>query len=93
MQVALKSNFDVAGVFSQGAVQVEEGTTLRNLLVHLSERTRLSLIDLKNGQVNATDYEIAINGKGYQFWWPHGLDQPLSEGDEVQILLMPLGGG
>jgi len=93
MQVALKSNFDVAETFSRGSVEVEEGTSLRALLALLSERTRLSFVDPKNGQVNATDFDIALNGKGYQLWWPQGLDMPLKEGDEVQVLLMPLGGG
>jgi len=92
MQVLLKSNFDVAGVFSRGTVEVQEDTSLRALLRLLSEQCRLDFIDPKNGQVNAIDFDVALNGKGYQFW-PQGLDTALKEGDEVQILLMPLGGG
>jgi len=92
MRVLLRSNFDVAGVFSRGEVEVQENTSLRALLKLLSERCRLDFIDPRNGQVNATDFDVVLNGKGYQFW-PQGLDTPLKEGDEVQIILMPLGGG
>jgi len=92
MQVVLKSNFDLAGLPSPGSIEVQEGTNLRALLDLLSRQCRLDFIDPKSGQVRATDFNITLNGKEHPFL-AQGLDTPLQRGDEVQVLVMPLGGG
>jgi len=92
MKVVLKSNFEVAGLFEQGSIEVQEGTSLRALLDDLSQRCRLDFIHPKTGQVNAGDFNITLNGKEHSFW-SEGLDTCLQRGDEVRVLVMPLGGG
>jgi hypothetical protein len=92
MRVVLKSNFDVGGLPGQDALELQEGCSMRSLLDLLSQQCRVNLIDPKSGRVNVTDFTLILNGKEYPFW-PQGLDTRLRAADEVQIFLMPLGGG
>ncbi len=92
MRSALKANFDVAGVFSRGAIEIQEGTRLSALLKLLSEQCRVDLVSAANGQPNVTDYAVMLNGKEPGFC-PEGLQTVLQDGDEVQIVVLPLGGG
>ncbi len=92
MRIALKSNFDVAGGFSRGTIEVEDGTRLSALLELLSERCRVNLLDAASGQAHGTDYGVTLNGREPGFW-PQGLHTVLNDGDEVQIFVLALGGG
>ncbi len=92
MQIVLKSNFDVAGMLGRESLELAEGSSVRSLLNLLSRKCAVNLIDAKSGQVNVNDFTIILNGKEHPFW-PKGLDTKLRDADEVQILVMPLGGG
>jgi hypothetical protein len=92
MQVVLKSNFDAAGLFSRGSIDVQEGIDMRALLELLSRQCRLHFIDPGSGEVNAVDFTITLNGNEHPFW-PQGLSTLLCGGDEVCVLVIPLGGG
>ncbi len=92
MHIIVRSNFQVAGLLGQDSLDLQEGSSMRSLLSLLSERCHLNIIDAERGRVNASDFTIILNGEEHPLW-PQGLDTPLREADEVQILLMPLGGG
>ena len=92
MRIALKSNFDVAGVFSRGTVEIEAGMRLSALLELLSNQCHLNLVDAANGQAHGSDYSVTLNGKEPGFC-ADGLHTVLNDGDEVQIVVLPLGGG
>lgn len=92
MRIALKANFDVGGVFQPGTIEVEDGTRLKALLELLSERCRLDLVEAANGQAQVTGYGVTLNGKEPGFL-REGLNTVLNDGDEVQIVVLPLGGG
>ena len=74
-----------------------KGSTLRNLLLELSERykyqgnTKLRLIDSLTGEVDS-EYEVFVNGKMYVSL-TKGLDSNLEKGDLVEIITYILGGG
>ncbi len=92
MRIVLKSNFDVAEVFNRGTIEVEDGTRLSVLLEILSEQSRIDLVSAASGQPHVTDYAVMLNGKEPGFC-PEGLRTVLKDGDEVQIVVLPLGGG
>ena len=92
MRIALKSNFDVAELFSRGTIEVEDGTRLGALLETLSKLCRLNLVDAASGYGHGTDYSVTLNGKEPGFW-PQGFRTVLNDGDEVRIVVLPLGGG
>ena len=88
MQVLLKSNFELG----RDSLELQEDCSVRSLLDLLSQQCGLHLLDPKNDQVNGSDFTIVLNGKEHPFW-PNGLNTLLRDGDEVQVLVMPLGGG
>jgi hypothetical protein len=92
MRIAVRSNVALAGLLQQGSVELQEGGSMRSLLALVSEQCHLNMMDPKTGRMNGSDFTILLNGKEHLFW-PQGLDTRLRNADEVQILLMPLGGG
>lgn len=92
MRIALRSNFDVAGMMGADQVQLQEGATVGSLLDLLSQKCNLNLTDSKSGQINGSDFRISLNGREHAFW-PQGLATRLHDADELQVLVMPLAGG
>ncbi|MBI4522370.1 MAG: MoaD/ThiS family protein [Deltaproteobacteria bacterium] len=92
MQIVVSSNFELPGFPEEGGLQVQEGSTVGSLLTLLSQRSRLKIIEPGSGRVNTSDFAVILNGKEHPLW-PQGLNTPLRDYDEIQILIMPLGGG
>ncbi len=95
MRITLKSNFEVAGIFEKGYIDMPgENVTLRNLLNNLSEITKgtMELISQKTNEVNPEDFFVSINDVEYPFL-PGRLETKLKDGDVVDITITVLGGG
>lgn len=92
MQIFVRSNFQVAGLSGQDSLELKEGSSMRSLLALLSQRCRVNIIDPVSGRVKASDFTVILNGQEHPFW-PEGLETRLREADEIEIILMPLGGG
>lgn len=89
--IRLTTNFAVPGRKEGSFSLPSSAGTLRRLLLHLGEKIRFDLVDPRGGSLE-TDLEILLNGKDFRFL-PRGLDTPLSEGDALDVHLLPLGGG
>ena len=90
MILRLRSNFDLGTeTMELGAPEV----SLRDLLLELARRGPgdVDYIDRKTGDVDEL-FEVYINGKDYRFL-PRRLDTLAKDGDEVQISVIPFGGG
>lgn len=95
MQIILKSNFDVAGIFEKGYVELDgSDVTLRQLLDYLSRQTKgtMELINSKTREVTPEDFSVSVNGMEYPFL-PGRLETRLKEGDVVEVSITVLGGG
>ena len=95
MRIRLKANFDIDNIFARGEIELDGQTaTVRTLLDELSHKCqhRVSFIDPESGDVDFADYEILVNGTGCSFL-PKRLDTELHDGDQVEIIMIALGGG
>ncbi len=95
MRIVLKSNFDVAGIFEKGYVELDgSDVTLRQLLDHLSRQTKgtMELISPKTREVNPEDFSVSLNGMEYPFL-PGRLETKLKDGDVAEVSITVLGGG
>lgn len=95
MRILLKSNFEVAGIFEKGYIEMSgSDITLRQLLDELSRKTggTMEIVSQKTREVNPEDFSIALNGLEYPFL-PQRLDTRLREGDVVDVTITVLGGG
>jgi molybdopterin converting factor small subunit len=91
MKVRLITNFS----FTTGSGNEYEPppsvATVGDLLAHVGKRIEFIFMDAA-GRNLRKDIELELNGKNIWFY-PHGLQTPLQEGDCVDITLTPLGGG
>ncbi|MBI2935010.1 MAG: MoaD/ThiS family protein [Chloroflexi bacterium] len=95
MHINLKSNFEVAGIFEAGYVDLPgNGFTLRQLLDELSRRSQgtMEIIRPRTREVNPEDFTVLVNGREYPFL-PQRLDTALNDGDTVEVMITVLGGG
>lgn len=95
MHIILKSNFDVAGIFEKGHIELDgSDVTLRQLLDQLSRQTKgtMELVSPKTKEVNPEDFSVSLNGMEYPFL-PGRLETRLKEGDVVEVSITVLGGG
>ncbi|MBI4330521.1 MAG: MoaD/ThiS family protein [Chloroflexi bacterium] len=95
MKIVLKSNFEVAGIFARGYIEMPgDDITLRRLLDELSGRTggTMEIVSPRTREVNPEDFSVSLNGLEYPFL-PRRLDTLLKEGDVVDVMITVLGGG
>lgn len=90
-KITLMTNYMVPGRENDSLALPTGVDTLFGLLSFLGEKIHFDFIDLRNGKLEA-DLEILVNGKDFRFL-PEGLGAFLKEGDNVEIYLLPLGGG
>lgn len=89
MKVRLKTNFDTG--LGADEIECQEGNTLRTVLNNISRRIGFNIIDPRHDEVDSF-VEVRVNNREH-FLYPQQLDSPLSEGDEVEIMLTMFGGG
>ncbi|MBW2031327.1 MAG: MoaD/ThiS family protein [Deltaproteobacteria bacterium] len=90
-RISLTTNFACPGTEGEGFDLPPGVNTVRDLLKHVGEKVDFAFINPDTKEIEV-DLEIAINDKAIWFF-PKGLDTPLSDGDSVDISLIPLGGG
>ena len=90
-RIRLKSNFSLGISDSEDFYVPSDMTTIGELLQYISEEINLPLIstDLVDLQ---RDIEVIMNGKDIWFC-TEGLKTLLTDGDSVEVYLVPLGGG
>ena len=95
MKIIVESNLHITDVFEPPLeLQVPEETTLKDLLMELTDRyVSVNLLNEK-GQLDADIDELTVNGKDF-FTLKKGLNTCLNEGDRVrfQIQMVQIGGG
>jgi hypothetical protein len=95
MKIIVESNLHITDVFEPPLeLQVPEETTLKDLLMELTDRyVSVKLLNEK-GQLDADIDELTINSKDF-FALKKGLSTCLNEGDRVrfQIQMVQIGGG
>ncbi len=96
LKVVIKPFFRIKDILGKPLLEMEvaEGTTVGELLVHLVEahgpKLERELIDSENGRIKSS-YAILINGKiSTQF--PEGLHLSLKDGDIISIMIISAGG-
>jgi len=95
MKIYVKSNFAVPGLDNGEYVDLDQSQlTIREFLEELSERspTRVEYVRSGVGTIDPSDWEIRINDTPYERW-SAGLETSLKDGDTVEIIVIPLGGG
>ena len=85
MIVKVKTNF-------LGHPQLEiEMPTLRKVLLHLSERDKISIFNPERQEV-LSDFKVYLNGVEFEAL-PHGIDTEIKQEDEVEVTFVILAGG
>jgi len=93
MKIRLKSNLDLGGPFQDGVLEVEaQKTTLRSVLLELSERSGVPFIESHTGEVNPLDYSITLDGCEYSML-PGRLDASIAADAELNVKVIMSGGG
>ena len=95
MKIFIKSNFVLVGLGQADSIDFAESEmTIREFFDKLSQITanQYEFIDPDSGRVNTEDWGIEINGTPYPVYGK-GLDSPLEDGDNIGILIVPIGGG
>jgi hypothetical protein len=93
VKIRLKSNLDLGGPFKDGVLEWEaEEVTLRAVLLELSERSGVPLIESNTGEVNPLDYSISVNGCEHSML-PNRLDARLPADSEIHVKVILSGGG
>ena len=93
MKIKLKSNLDLEGPFKEGILELEaEETTLRSVLLELSERSGVPFIESDKGEVNPLDFAISVDGCEYSML-PGRLDTKLVKDSELNVEVIMSGGG
>ena len=95
MKICVKSNFVVPGLDSRECADFDQQQmTIGEFLKELAERapTRVEYVRPATQTINPDEWEIRINDIPYPRW-KDGLETPLSDGDTVTIIIVPLGGG
>ena len=95
MKVVIESNLHITDVFEPPVeLSVPDETTLKGLLMELTDRyTSIKLLNEK-GQLDPDIDELTINGRDF-FTLKKGLNSCLKEGDRIrfQIQMVQIGGG
>jgi hypothetical protein len=89
MKINVKANFRIEGV-ERDHVEMKGSLTLGGVLIDLAGRSEFPFI-LPDGKIDP-EVEVLLNGLEYPFL-PKKLDTDLKDGDEVEIMLLALGGG
>jgi hypothetical protein len=90
-KIQLKTNFSLHSRLP-GAFELPPSVnTIAELLRQIGKEADFVFIDAR-GLMPRRDVEVVINGRDISFL-PSGLSTILSDGDSVDITLMPLGGG
>ena len=95
MRVYVKSNFVVPGLDSGECLDFDQKQlTIGEFLKELAEGapTRVEYVRPGTEIINPDEWEIRINDIPSP-QWKGGLKTPLSDGDTVTIIIVPLGGG
>jgi molybdopterin converting factor small subunit len=85
MKVKVKTNF-----LGQPELEIDM-PTLRKVLLNLSKRDKVLVINLENEEVRS-DFKVYLNGVDYESL-PHGINTEIKDGDKVEVTLVILAGG
>jgi len=89
MRIKVKANFRIEGI-DEDRVEMKGRSTLGEALVDLAGKSEFPFI-LPDGKIDP-EVEVLLNGLEYPFL-PKRLDTELKENDEVEVMLLALGGG
>ena len=89
MRIKVKANFRIEGI-DEERVEMKGRSTLGEALVDLAGKSEFPFI-LPDGKIDP-EVEVLLNGLEYPFL-PKRLDTELNENDEVEVMLLALGGG
>ena len=89
--IKLQTCFALPDSGSEVTILPEGVKTVKDFLHHVGSRIDFSFIDPVTGKLEE-DLEIILNNKDVWFY-PATLDTSLSDGDTLEIYLLPLGGG
>ena len=89
MRIKVKANFRIEGI-DEERVEMKGRSTLGEALVNLAGKSEFPFI-LPDGKIDP-EVEVLLNGLEYPFL-PKRLDTELNENDEVEVMLLALGGG
>ncbi|MBU2498579.1 MAG: MoaD/ThiS family protein [Proteobacteria bacterium] len=89
MRINVKANFRITGIEADH-LEIKGHPTLGEVLVDLAKRSEFPFV-LSDGKIDP-EVEVLLNGLEYPFL-PKRLDTPLNEGDNVEIMILALGGG
>ena len=90
-RIKLLTCFALPGSDSE-IMDLPEGViTVADLINWMGREINFKIIDSKTGEVE-NDLEIILNGKEV-FFYPNALNTVLNDGDQLEIFLLPLGGG
>lgn len=95
MKIRIKSNFFVPGFEETDTIELDrQDVSLREFLHFLTAAAPKPIEYVKPGAdiLDPDDWEIDVNGVPYQNREGR-LDTPLTDGDEVTIRIMAMGGG
>ncbi len=95
MKIYVKSNFIVPGLDNGESIHLDRTPlTIGEFLEELAERspTRVEYVRPGTRTINPDEWEIRINDSPFP-QWSDGLETPLTDGDTVTIIIIPLGGG
>lgn len=91
VSIKLNTNFAFRDTDSEDFSLPSDVKTISDLLRYIGQKIGFDLIDPDSGELE-TDLEITINEKELWFF-PTGLNTPLTHGDSVLVSMIPLGGG
>ena len=89
--VRLRTNFSYRCEEREELMLPDGVRTIAELLHRIGDEMDFRFLDVRTGNLRP-DIEIIVNGKDIWFY-PGGLQSPLSDGDLLEITLIPLGGG
>lgn len=89
MRIRVKANFRIGGI-DEDHVELKGRPTLGEALMHLAEGSEFPFV-LPDGKMDP-EVGVFLNAREYPFL-PKRLDTELNDGDEVEIVLLALGGG
>ena len=89
MRIKVKANFVIKGINNEG-VEFEGHPSLRDVLFEVANKAELPFM-CPDKELDP-EIEILLNGLEYAFL-PKKLDTKLKEDDEVEIMMLAIGGG
>ena len=91
MRIRLRTNFSYRSLEGEEFRLPPSVSTVSDLLRHIEKERKSVFLDALTEEPRP-DIEIILNGKEIWFY-PGGLQRSLNDGDTLEIMWIPLGGG